>query len=262
VSNADQLDTDGDGIGDTCDDDRDGDGILDSADNCPVTTNGDQIDTDSDGLGDPCDEDDDNDGVLDINEVRGDCRIKIDCDDDNETDLTDPFPLAVTSKALAPDSSITTLPQSRLSTCSLVLSQAYLSAYTAPDGMDSIGTQAHFSLSGCDTASAEAVTVEVNFGVPLPSDGVVYKVDETSAPLDISNAQISGNLARYTLTDNGPFDTNPTLGVIDKRVTVIVLEENSLPAAPAIPVPINPIWLFFQGLFLGLLAIRALRSPD
>ena len=248
-------DSDGDGDGD-------GDGILDSSDNCPVTTNGDQIDTDSDGLGDLCDEDDDNDGVLDISEVRGDCRIKIDCDDDNETDLTDPFPLAVTSIALAPDSSITTLPHSRLSTCSLVLSQAYLSAYTAPDGMDSIDTQAHFSLSGCDTASTETVTVEVNFGVPLPSDGLVCKVDETSAPLDISNAQISGNLARYTLTDNGPFDTNPTLGVIDKRVTVIVLEENSLPAAPAIPVPINPIWLIFQGLFLGLLAIRALRSPD
>jgi hypothetical protein len=247
---------------DDSDGDGDGDGILDSSDNCPVTTNGDQIDTDSDGLGDLCDEDDDNDGVLDISEVRGDCRIKIDCDDDNETDLTDPFPLAVTSIALAPDSSITTLPHSRLSTCSLVLSQAYLSAYTAPDGMDSIDTQAHFSLSGCDTASTETVTVEVNFGVPLPSDGLVCKVDETSAPLDISNAQISGNLARYTLTDNGPFDTNPTLGVIDKRVTVIVLEENSLPAAPAIPVPINPIWLIFQGLFLGLLAIRALRSPD
>ena len=262
VSNADQLDTDGDGIGDACDDDRDGDGILDSADNCPVTTNGDQIDTDSDGLGDLCDEDDDNDGVLDINEVRGDCRVKIDCDDDNETDLTDPFPLAVTSIALAPRSSITTLPTSRLSTCSLVLSQAHFSAYTAPEGMDSIGTQAHFSISGCDTASAETVTVEVNFGVPLPSDGVVCKVDETSAPLDISNARIRGNSARYALTDNGPFDSNSTLGVIDKRVTVIILEDSSLPAAPAIPVPINPIWLIFQGLFLGLLAIRALRSPD
>ena len=262
IANADQLDTDSDGTGDACDTDGDGDDTDDGADNCPLIANADQLDTDSDGLGDLCDEDDDNDGVLDISEVRGDCRIKIDCDDDNETDLTDPFPLAVTSIALAPDSSITTLPHSRLSTCSLVLSQAYLSAYTAPDGMDSIGTQAHFSLSGCDTASTETVTVEVNFGVPLPSDGLVCKVDETSAPLDISNAQISGNLARYTLTDNGPFDTNPTLGVIDKRVTVIVLEENSLPAAPAIPVPINPIWLIFQGLFLGLLAIRALRSPD
>ncbi|MDG2271746.1 MAG: thrombospondin type 3 repeat-containing protein, partial [Halioglobus sp.] len=262
VSNADQLDTDGDGTGDACDDDRDGDGILDSADNCPVTTNGDQIDTDSDGLGDLCDEDDDNDGVLDISEVRGDCRTKIDCDDDNVTDLIDPFPLAVTSIALAPHSSISTLPPSRLSTCSLVLSQAYLSAYTAPDGMDSIGTQANFSLSGCDTDSAETVTVEVNFGVALPSDGLVCKVDETSGPLDISNAKISGNSARYTLIDNGPFDTNPMLGAIDNPVTVIVLEENSLSAAPAIPVPINPIWLIFQGLFLGLLAIRALRSPD
>jgi hypothetical protein len=90
----------------------------------------------------------------------------------------------------------------------------------------------------------------------------VCKVDEASAPLDISNAQISGKSARYTLTDNGPFDTNPRLGAIDNPVTVIVLEENSLSTASAIPVPLNPIWLIFQGLFLGLLAIRALRSPD
>jgi hypothetical protein len=264
ISNAAQTDTDSDGTGDACDtdDDGDGDGTDDGPDNCPLIANADQLDTDSDGTGDLCDEDDDNDGVLDISEVRGDCRIKIDCDDDNETDLTDPFPLAVTSIALPPDRSITTLPPSRLSTCSLVLSQAYLSAYTAPDGMASIGTQAHFSLSGCDTASTETVTVEVNFGVALPSDGLVCKVDEASAPLDISNAKISGKSARYTLTDNGPFDTNPTLGAIDNPVTVIVLEENSLSAAPAIPVPLNPIWLIFQGLFLGLLAIRALRSPD
>ena len=262
IANSDQLDTDSDGTGDACDTDDDGDGDNDGADNCPLIANADQLDTDSDGTGDLCDEDDDNDGVLDISEVRGDCRIKIDCDDDNETDLTDPFPLAVTSIALTPDRSITTLPPSRLSTCSLVLSQAYLSAYTAPDGMASIGTQAHFSLSGCDTASTETVTVEVNFGVALPSDGLVCKVDEASAPLDISNAQISGKSARYTLTDNGPFDTNPRLGAIDNPVTVIVLEENSLSAASAIPVPLNPIWLIFQGLFLGLLAIRALRSPD
>ena len=262
VSNANQLDTDSDGTGDACDTDDDGDGTDNGPDNCPLIANPDQLDTDSDGLGDLCDEDDDNDGVLDVSEVRSDCRVKIDCDDDNETDLTDPFPLAVTSIALAPRSSITTLPTSRLSTCSLVLSQAHFSAYTAPEDMDSIGTQAHFSISGCDTASAETVTVEVNFGVALPSDGLVCKVDETSAPLDISNARIRGNSARYTLTDNGPFDTNPTLGAIDNPVTVIVLERNSLSAAPAIPVPINPIWLIFQGLFLGLLAIRALRSPD
>lgn len=55
ISNLDQLDTDGDGMGDVCDDDDDNDGILDVDDNCPLTGNQDQLDTDNDGIGDVCD---------------------------------------------------------------------------------------------------------------------------------------------------------------------------------------------------------------
>ncbi len=62
--NPDQLDTDGDGIGDVCDDDDDNDGILDSDDNCPLVPNSDQLDTDADGIGDVCDTDADGDGIL------------------------------------------------------------------------------------------------------------------------------------------------------------------------------------------------------
>ena len=61
--NADQKDTDVDGIGDVCDDDLDGDGVLNTYDNCPNTPNADQKDTDGDGIGDVCDEDIDGDGV-------------------------------------------------------------------------------------------------------------------------------------------------------------------------------------------------------
>lgn len=61
-----QEDTDNDGIGNVCDDDRDGDGIPNEVDNCLLFSNPDQTDTDKDKLGDACDPpDSDNDGWKD-----------------------------------------------------------------------------------------------------------------------------------------------------------------------------------------------------
>lgn len=67
----DQTDSNHDGTGDVCTNDDDGDGVIDGNDNCRTVSNADQKDTDHDAIGDACDPDDDNDGLSDVEENTG-----------------------------------------------------------------------------------------------------------------------------------------------------------------------------------------------
>ena len=95
VSNPDQLDHDGDGNGDACDQDDDNDGVADGSDNCPLVANPGQGNRDGDNFGDACEQDLDSDGVPDDidNCLVGDYTAnpgQEDADGDGLGDLCDP----------------------------------------------------------------------------------------------------------------------------------------------------------------------------
>jgi hypothetical protein len=68
--------------------DADGDGVITGSDNCPATANADQLDLDGDGAGDACDDDIDGDGMLNAWESLHelDPRLSTDAAEDPDND--------------------------------------------------------------------------------------------------------------------------------------------------------------------------------
>lgn len=76
AANPDQLNTDGDDLGNACDNDDDNDFDLDSADNCPIKMNPGQENLDRDTEGDICDSDIDGDRHGNTSR-EGDCKPRV-----------------------------------------------------------------------------------------------------------------------------------------------------------------------------------------
>ncbi len=92
-ANPGQEDSNGDGVGDACQD-SDGDYINDAYDNCPTVDNSDQLNSDGDSLGDLCDDDRDGDGKDNANDNAPDIAnpLQEDGDGDKVGDVVDKCP--------------------------------------------------------------------------------------------------------------------------------------------------------------------------
>lgn len=88
VPDPEQVDTNGNGVGDACEvaaSDADSDGVPDATDDCPEIANADQRDTDRDGIGDACDD------CPDVADT-----VQADTDADRVGDACDPCPTDAT----------------------------------------------------------------------------------------------------------------------------------------------------------------------
>jgi len=226
------------------DTDYDLDGVPFSADNCPDIPNPDQADADADSVGDVCDVFPSNPGE------------SSDHDEDGTGDKSDEFPIAVTSEtvpSLVPAGGdediikLDTSPDNSFSSCTLT-SMSAEPVNASLRGEFLADTQIVFTLNGC--ASGEAVQITLDFGVILSPGTSAYKIiDGKSMP--IQGVSVSGTQISYTLVDNGPYDTDPTLGSIADPVAVKL---------PVSAVPLTPAWwLVIMAGLLSYFGVRRLR---
>ena len=127
-----------------------------------------------------------------------------------------------------------------------------------PSGVENaIDTQVSFSLTGVDPS--ESVTVVVEFGEVLPDGAKAFKIMGDTW-IEITSAVVSETSISYEITDNGPYDANDTVGVIDDPVTAAVPAPAPTLEAPK-PIPVLPFWglLSLVGV-LGLFGLRKLSG--
>ncbi|MFN2287354.1 MAG: choice-of-anchor U domain-containing protein [Chromatocurvus sp.] len=93
--------------------------------------------------------------------------------------------------------------------CSLDAAAVIAAPPGIPSGFELPFGAVDFSATGC---SGDNVTVEVTFGEDI-SDATYFKFIN-NAWQELPGVAITGNTARFTIADNGPFDADPTAGII------------------------------------------------
>lgn len=101
-------------------------------------------------------------------------------------------------------------------TCASLTSQQ-LTFGSKPEGVTaSSGVQ--FRIGGLSTTAPETITAKITFD-SLPSNPVFYKVVNGEWK-ELTGATLQGNTLTFAITDNGPFDSDATLGSIVDPVVV------------------------------------------
>ena len=205
--------------------DTDGDGLEDDSDNCASVANADQLDTDSDGLGNACDDDDDGDGVADTTDAfsldseettdtDGDgTGNNEDTDDDGDTilDTADVFPLISIGDETDTDA------DGAPNTCDASCLAAGMTADTDDDGDGIADTTDAFPLDASEQSdsdgdgtgdNADVFPLDATETLDTDDDGFGNNADTDDDGDEVSDAQeaLDGTdpLDRYDC--NGCFD--------------------------------------------------------
>ena len=153
--------------------------------------------------------------------------VNTDTDGDGLLDAVDQYPNALTRAETEGGALLEVAPDFLSSECSVVSFNEQ--AFVTPPGYVGTDQALGFSLHGCRTDTEESVDVELDFGIPLPPNGLAYKVDGYSLRL-IPGATVRGSSVRYTIVDNGDLDQNNNLGEIEDPVAVLVPPRPQIPA--------------------------------
>ncbi|MDA9579586.1 putative Ig domain-containing protein [Luminiphilus sp.] len=223
--------------------------------NIPI--NGNEPNQDNDTLIDILDPDDDNDGIADAYDTfPNDPEETNDTDGDGIGDNADSLP-DLSNYGNDGTATIEINPVGAAGSCELVDFTTNSIDRSNPGVAEGgVGFAAEFSMASCSTNTPERVRVSIDFGVTLSRGSRAFKILDNGDWREMTDADITGNVVSYSLTDNGIYDLNKIAGEIRDPVTVAVPVK-----VPAIPIPIMSVFgVLALCLIAGLVGVRNLRE--